>query len=89
MFKVATFLFQAICQTIVKSSRLYLMTLMVIVLLEVAWIRCNCLYALTCFFLIEHRVNSVDVQRNKILTVCYLFVVNEIFTPLSPLASTV
>jgi hypothetical protein len=35
------------------------MTLMTIVLLEVAWIR----------FKIEHRVNSVDVQGNKILTV--------------------
>jgi hypothetical protein len=47
------------------------MTLMEIDLLEVAWVRCNCLYAFTCFFLIEHRVNSVDIQLNKILTVCY------------------
>jgi hypothetical protein len=39
---------------------------MAIVLSEVAWICCNCLYALTCFFFkFEHRVNSVDVQRNK------------------------
>jgi hypothetical protein len=53
-----------------NDCKIFLMTLMTIVLLEVAWIRYNCLYALTCFFfLIKSRVNSVDVQRNKILTV--------------------
>jgi hypothetical protein len=46
------------------------MTLMAIVLLEVAWIHCNCLYALAWLFKIEQMLNSVDVQRNKILTVC-------------------
>jgi hypothetical protein len=35
------------------------------------------------FFLTEHRVNSVDVQRNKILTVHLIAVVEEYATYVS------